>query len=93
MKKTSSFKFKDGSIGLYDTKSGWTAEDSYTRSKGLNEYIKEENKSGKNLKGGIVIPWENAGKWLVYEGDNYFYNDKTPISELLSKHGWKDLIF
>ena len=91
-------KFKDGSIGLYDTKSGWTAEDANTRAQGLYEYILEENNKGKNLKGGIVIPTKLTEKdipsldhsgWLVHDGKDYFYNKDMNDQELKS-HNWQE---
>lgn len=65
-------KFTDGSIGLYDTKSGRTISDSKEKSDGLLAYIKEQNHLGKNLKGGLVTNSNqiyNTGAWLVYTGE------------------------
>lgn len=47
--------FKDGTVGLFDTKSGGTTEGAGSRAEGLQKYIKAENKKGKKLIGGIVI--------------------------------------
>ncbi len=63
-------KFKDGSIGLFDTKGGMTAKDAGTRAKGLQEYIKK-NKS-KKLIGGIAI-FVN-GTWRFNDKEKYEYN-------------------
>ena len=63
-------KFKDGTIGLFDTKSGMTAKDAGTRAKGLQEYIKK-NKS-KKLIGGIAI-FVN-GTWRFNDKEKYEYN-------------------
>ena len=52
-------KFKDGTIGLFDTKSGMTAKDAGSRAEGLYKYLKV-NKS-KKVWGGIVI--ESHGSW------------------------------
>ncbi|HHT9105413.1 MAG TPA: hypothetical protein ACFYD7_06025 [Candidatus Wujingus californicus] len=49
-------KLKNGRIGLFDTKSGITAEVAGLKSDGSQKYIKEENKKGKNLFGGIFVP-------------------------------------
>src|SRR3990172_11474316 len=57
-------KFKDERIGLFDTKSGWTAKDAGPRSNGLQKYIKEQNSEGKKLFGGIVIP--KSGSFYTY---------------------------
>jgi len=66
-------KFKDGSIGLFDTKSGITAKDAKARAEALQEYIKEQNKKGKKkLLGGIIIP---KGKTLyINNSTKYEYN-------------------
>jgi len=48
--------FKDGRIGIFDTKaSGFNEDDNKLKSDALQQYIKEENKKGKNLFGGLVI--------------------------------------
>ena len=57
-------RLKDGRIGLFDTKSGWTAKDAGTKSDGLQLYIKEQNKKGKKFFGGIVIP--KSGSFYTY---------------------------
>lgn len=74
-------KFKDGKIGLFDTKAGITAETAKTRAEGLAAYIKTENKKGKNLFGGIVVPKDNS--WRFNEDEKYNY---TPDLK-----GWKFL--
>ena len=67
-------QFKDGSIGILDTKSGRTAEteDSGPRAEGLQKYIKEQNKKGKKLWGGIAI-YVN-GTWRYNNKEKYEYN-------------------
>lgn len=60
-------RYKDGSIGLYDTKSGKTIKDAKEKSDGLQEYIKNH----KGLKGGIVTntkPNDFSGRWMCYKG-------------------------
>lgn len=60
-------KFKDGNIGLYDTKSGRSVKDAREKSDGLQEYIK----SHKNIRGGIVSNTNStdfSGRWMVYLG-------------------------
>ena len=65
-------KFKDGSIGLFDTKSGMTAKDAGSRAESLQKYIKEQNKKGKKISGGIVIP---RGETIyINDNDKYEYN-------------------
>ena len=64
--------FNDNSIGMFDTKGGRTAADAEFRSKGLQKYIKTQNKKGKNLLGGILINLD--GSWLYNEKSKYKYN-------------------
>lgn len=66
-------KYKDGSIGLLDTKSGRTIKDAREKSDGLQEYIKTNNKSGHKLNGGIVSNTDSTdftGRWMVYKGNS-----------------------
>ncbi len=63
-------KFKDGTIGLFDTKSGMTAKDAGPRAEGLQQYIKK-NKS-KKVWGGIAI-FVN-GTWRYNNKEKYEYN-------------------
>lgn len=65
-------QFEDGSVGLFDTKSGMTAKDAKTRAEGLQKYIKEQNKKGGKLWGGIVI-FIN-GTWRYNDKEKYEYN-------------------
>ena len=67
-------QFKDGSIGLFDTKRGMTAKDAGPRAEGLQKYIKEQNKNRKNLWGGIVI-YVN-GTWRYNDREEYNYNPR-----------------
>lgn len=75
-------KYKDGKIGLLDTKEGITAETAKDKAEGLAKYIKEENKKGKKLFGGIVIHKDKS--WRYNDNDKYGY-----IPSDLSK--WKFL--
>lgn len=65
-------KFSDGRIGLFDTKSGWTAKEAGNKSDGLQQYIKDQNMKGKNYFGGIIIP--KSGSFLTYIGSPYKYD-------------------
>ena len=59
-------KFKDGSIGLFDTKSGNTIKDAREKSDGLQEYIKKN----KKIYGGIVANTNSknfTGRWMCYK--------------------------
>ncbi len=66
-------KFRDGSIGLLDTKSGRTIKDAREKSDGLQEFIKTNNKNGHKLSGGIVSNTDSTnftGRWMVYKGSS-----------------------
>ena len=70
-------KFKDGRIGLFDTKRGSTASDKYAKNKAeaLQKYINEENLKGKNLFGGIVVPLDEWGRmWKISSSEMYSDN-------------------
>jgi len=61
-------KFKDGRIGLLDPH-GTQFSDFGAKSDGLQKYIKDENKKGKNLLGGLVANTGNAtnnGRWVYF---------------------------
>ena len=75
-------QFEDGTIGLFDTKSGMTAKDAGTRAEGLQKYIKEQNKKGKKLWGGIAV--NISGSWRYNDNEVYTY-DETNMK------GWKFL--
>ena len=63
-------KFKDGRIGLFDTKSGRTIRDAREKSDGLQSYLREHGKK-KKLFGGIVAntdPQNFSGRWMIYTG-------------------------
>src|SRR3990167_1982000 len=63
-------QFTEGSIGLFDTKSGMTAKDAGPRAEGLQKYIKK-NKDRK-VWGGIAI-FVN-GTWRYNDKEKYEYN-------------------
>ncbi|MDO8639361.1 MAG: hypothetical protein Q7R53_00410, partial [bacterium] len=63
---------KNGIIGLFDTKSGYTAELAKSRSDGLIKYISEQKK--KRLDGGIVRYEKKS--WLYFTDKEYKYNPK-----------------
>jgi len=79
-------QLKDGRIGFFETKKGRTAEtdEAGPRAEGLYKYIKEQNKKGKNLVGGIVI--QIHGTWRINDNKKYIYNENN-LSE------WKVLEF
>ena len=57
---------------MFDTKSGMTAKEAGPRAEGLQRYIKEQNKKGKKLWGGIAI-FVN-GTWRYNDNEKYEYN-------------------
>lgn len=77
-------QFKDGSIGIIETKKDWTAktEEAGPRAEGLQKYIKVLNKKGKRVWGGIAI--NVNGTWRYNDNEKYEYNPNN-----LSK--WKVL--
>ena len=77
-------QFNDGSIGLFDTKSGRTAADAGTRHDGLYKYLQDEQKKGKNLIGGIIV--ESNNTWR-YNDEKKFHFDENDLSD------WKILDF
>jgi len=78
---------KDGRIGLFDTKSGFTAELARERAEALARYIKEQNKkSKKKLWGGIV----------TFKDGSCRYNDSESYGGAISESRaayWKILSF
>ena len=65
-------QFKDGTVGIFETKSGFTADDAGERAEALQKYIEKQNKKGKKLIGGIAI-LEN-GSWRYNDSKKYIYN-------------------
>ena len=78
-------KLKDGRIGLFDTKAGFTKQIAGPKIDGLYKYIQSENKKGKNLFGGIITNTERnyRGRWV--------YFDKTSKELKNDFSNWKDL--
>jgi len=72
--------FKDGKLGIFDTKaSGEREDDNKAKAEALQQYILEENQKGKKLIGGLVIK----------EGEHFRINKKSiyiPFSE--NMHDW-----
>ena len=60
-------RFKDNTIGLYDTKKGFTVREGGAKSDGLLAYIRAQNKPKKKVVGGIVAK-ANTGIWKIYQG-------------------------
>ncbi|HEX9897505.1 MAG TPA: DEAD/DEAH box helicase family protein [Dehalococcoidales bacterium] len=64
-------KYKNGKIGLFDTKRG-DAPDAKYKAEGLYKYMNEQNSKGKNLIGGIVI--HQSGSWRYNDKETYEFN-------------------
>lgn len=63
-------KFKDGRIGLFDSKAGFTQKLAGSKIDGLFKYIKSENKKRKKLFGGIVANTDQRnykGRWVYFD--------------------------
>ncbi len=71
-------QFKDGKIGIFDTKAGkgFNENDNKEKSEALIQYIVDENKKGKNLVGGLVI--KDNDKWLYYDRGVYNSFKESP---------------
>lgn len=67
-------QFKDGSIGIIETKKDWTAttDEAGPRAEGLQKYIKAMNKKGKKIWGGIAI--NVNGTWRYNDNEKYEYD-------------------
>jgi type III restriction enzyme len=67
-------RYKDGSIGIYDTKAGMTVTSGDTKLKAnaLQEYLKEQNKRrNTKLKGGIIDVQTNKNTLLYCDDATY----------------------
>lgn len=71
-------QLKSGKIFIGDTKSGSTATEAKSRAEALQAYIKDQNKNGKNLIGGIIIK-DDTKKWRVIQQEFYNY-DKNDLT-------------
>mgnify|MGYP000067747006 CR=1 FL=1 len=69
-------QYTDGRIGIFDTKKGSTAEshDTVLKSNALSKYIESENKKGKNLFGGIVVPDQDNENFKLNENEKHKYS-------------------
>jgi type III restriction enzyme len=82
--------FKDGRLGIFDTKASGDREDSNKlKAEALQKYIKEENnKKGKKLFGGLVI--KNKDHFMINSDSDYEsfkLSDSTIIKEKGKKYG------
>ena len=77
-------QFKDGSVGIFDTKKDRTAEteDAAPRAEALQRYIKQQKKKSRKLWGGIIVNINSS--WKLNDNEKYNY-DPNDFS------GWKIL--
>lgn len=69
-------KFKDGRLGIFDTKGGMLKSDDKIKSNALQRYILQEREKGKNIFGGLVI--KNWDHFRVFMKDGYIPFDNNP---------------
>ena len=69
-------RYTDGRIGLFDTKKGFTVDskDTELKANALSKYIEKENKQGKNLLGGIVVPDESNTHFKLNKNTHHKYS-------------------
>lgn len=68
--------FDDGRLGIFDTKaSGEREDDNKIKAEALQNYILEENKSGKNIIGGLIIK----------DGEHFRINNKMEYTSFKEK--------
>ena len=65
-------RFKDGTIGIFDTKSGNTANNAKYKAEALAKYIKKHTTKNRPLIGGIIVPIDYG--WRYNDNDIYEYN-------------------
>jgi type III restriction enzyme len=65
-------KFKDSSIGVFDTKKGITASEAGPRARGLWEFIRATTTPTRRIWGGIVIHENNT--WMYNDNEEYIYD-------------------
>lgn len=71
-------KLKKGPIALFDTKTPDSDPEFCNKHNALHEYIREQNGSGKNLLGGIIVP-KGEGVWKYCD---------NPITSSKDTTGW-----
>ena len=77
-------KYTDDRIGIFDTKKGSIVKirDTELKAHALSKYIASENKKGKNLFGGIIVPDKNNENFKLNENirNKYSYFDGDWVS-------------
>lgn len=69
-------KFKDGRIGIFDTKSGNTAQNPEGRAEGLANKLRFLNENGGNYIGGLVVLENN--QWYYFNNEKFLL-DKSVV--------------
>jgi type III restriction enzyme len=85
-------KFKDGRIGIFDTKSGFTAQNPEGRAEGLANKLIELNKSDIKFIGGLVVLENN--QWYYFDNEKYSMEEamntvEEPKTEYKSKFNYE----
>ena len=70
--------FKNGCIGLFDTKEGRTADEAGPKHDGLYEYI-EERMKGREIFGGITV--DHKSNTFVYYNKKEYHYDENNMSD------------
>ena len=79
-------KFKDGRIGIFDTKSGFTAQNPEGRAEGMANKLKELNNNGGNYIGGLVVLENN--QWYYFTNENYLLEpEMNKLDEQKAEYG------
>ena len=75
-------RFKDGRIGIFDTKGvNVNEDDNKVKSAALHQYIYEERGKGNNLFGGLVI--QDKNKFKYFENEPYIPYNENPNKWIL----------
>lgn len=68
-------KYRNGTLGLFDTKAGITAKTAAGKAAGLAKYIKDQKQKGRHLFGGIVVQRDNSWRYNDSESYEFIEND------------------
>ena len=61
---------KNGQLFLFDTKTEGSDPEAVNKHNALIDYISEENKAGKNLKGGVIIGSDENWRYSPFKIEN-----------------------
>ena len=71
--------YKNGTIGLFDTKGDLTAQAANSKAEGLYQYIQKENEKEKQLFGGIL--YEKDGSFWLNNNEEFSFSTSDPPGE------------